>query len=65
MVDTVIYSQYHIKIWLDYLKLQVRIHFNTFMLKSSSETAVWIYDKYENNLGSKIDFTKYLKESCW
>ena len=28
------------------------------------EIVVWIYDTFVNNLGTKYNFTKYLKESC-
>ena len=31
---------------------------------SSVEIIIWIYDTFDNKLGNKGDFTKYLKESC-
>ena len=28
-------------------------------------SATWFYDTYENNLGTMIKFTNYLKAFCW
>ena len=33
--------------------------------KVTQEVVVWIQDTFDNNLGIKNDFTKYLMESCW
>ena len=33
-------------------------------LRVPLEIVVWIDDIFENNIGIKNDFTKYLKESC-
>ena len=35
------------------------------MLRISPEIVVWISDTYDYNFGIKINFTKYLKESCY
>ena len=37
---------------------------NTFTLKSSSRNIVCYFHTFENNLGMKRNFTKYLKEIC-
>ena len=37
---------------------------NPFTLKSSSRNIVCYFHTFENNLGMKLNFTKYLKDIC-
>ena len=39
-------------------------NFNPFTLRVSLESIVYYFHNFENNLGIKRKFAKYLKESC-
>ena len=50
-------EEYSVNAWLKLI--------DPFMLKKVTlRIVVWIYISFDNNLGIKNSFTKYLKESC-
>ena len=48
-----------------YTKSSFGRYFNPFTLRDPLEIIICYSDTFQNNLGIKQKFTKYLKESCW